>query len=84
MMAKFDMSVDECIYQYKELSRKIFKQWHVLGYMSGGFGAVTKFSSKNLRKVLLKNVIRLGLEARGIEPEEYLMEQIDSHPSIMW
>lgn len=83
MMVKFDMGVDECIFKYKELSQKIFKQWHVLGYMSGGFGAVTKFSSKNLRNVLIENVIQPGLEARGIRPEDYMMEQIDSHPNIM-
>lgn len=83
MMVKFDMSVDECIEKYKELSQKIFRQWHVLGYASGGFGAVTKFSSRNLRKVLVENVIRPGLESRGIKPEEYLMEQIESHPNVM-
>lgn len=86
MMVKFNMDVDQCINKYKKLSKKIFKQWHVVGKFSGGFGSVKKFSSKNLRKVLLKHVIQPGLEDCEIDIEalEYRMEDIESHPELMW
>lgn len=84
MMVKFNMSVDECIEQYRKLSKKIFKQWHVVGRFSGGFGTVKKFSSRNLRKVLLNHVISPSLEGQDVEATEYLMEQVDRHPNLMW
>lgn len=84
MMVKFNMSVDECIKQYRKLSKKIFKQWHVVGRFSGGFGTVKKFSSRNLRKVLLNHVISPSLEGHDVEATEYLMEQVDRHPNLMW
>lgn len=86
MMVKLDMNVDDCISMYKELSQRIFKQWHILGYMSGGFGPVKKFSSKNLEKVLLEHVIRPALREprfHGIDAEKYLMEEISTHRDIM-
>lgn len=88
-MVKFDMNVDECIEKYNILSEQIFKQWHIFGYLSGGFGSVKKFSSRNLEKVLLEQVIEPALResclpGMNLEATEYQMEQIDSHPDIMW
>lgn len=84
MLVKFNMSVGECIKKYKKLSKKIFKQWHFFGKFSGGFGSIKKFSSKNLRKVLLKHVVEPSLENSKREAEAYQMEDIESHPELMW
>lgn len=85
MMVKLDMNVDDCITKYKELSEKIFKQYHYLGKL-GGFGRTTKFSSTNLREVLLEYVIQPGLKKQGRDmlAAEYFMEEISSHPETMW
>lgn len=89
MMVKLDMNVDECISMYKDLSQRIFEKWHVLGYMSGGLGTIKKYSSRNLEKVLLENVVRPALrhprfQDTGAQAEKYLMEEINTHRNIMW
>lgn len=94
MMVKLDMDVDDCIEQYKKLSRKVFRRrfynlWHHFGKLTGGLGPATKFCSTNLRKVLLEHVIQPALQ-RGhtanihVDAEGYMMEDIDSHPNVVW
>lgn len=94
MLVKLHMDVDECIKQYKTLSRQIFKRrwykpWHYFGKFSGGLGLATKFCSTNLKKILLEHVIQPALlqgrcTSLNADADKYMMEHTDSHHNVMW
>ena len=77
MIVKLNMTVDECIEQYKDLSKKIFGKPHVIGKRTGGFGA-TKYSSRRLHK----HIVRL-IKSRGHNGTNYSMEETDGHPDLL-
>ena len=79
MMVKLNMTVQECIKQYKELSQQIFGKPHWLGKRTMGFGT-TKYSGTRLRKFIV-NVMKQSTNALG---PNHTMEDDTHHKKIHW
>ena len=77
MIVKLGMTVDECIEQYENLSRKIFGRPHFIGKQTGGFGT-TKYSARRLRELVVELI-----ESKD-RPADYAMEDMSSHPNLLW
>jgi hypothetical protein len=77
MIVKLGMTVDECIEQYENLSRKIFGAPHPIGKRTGGFGT-SKYSGRRLRKLVVELI-----ESKS-NPADYKMEDVCKHSDIMW
>jgi hypothetical protein len=71
------MTVDECIKQYEELSKKIFGRPHFIGKRTGGFGT-TKYSGRRLRELVVQLI-----QSKG-RPADYKMEDTSRHPGSLW
>jgi hypothetical protein len=79
MMVKLNMTVQECIKQYKELSKQIFGKPHWLGKRTMGFGT-SKYSGTRLRKFIV-NVMKQSTNA--LDPD-HTMEDDTHHKKIHW
>jgi hypothetical protein len=79
MMVKLNMTVQECIKQYKGLSKQIFGKPHWLGKRTMGFGT-TKYSGARLRKFVV-NVMKQSKNALG---PNHTMEDDTHHKEIHW
>jgi hypothetical protein len=77
MIVKLGMTVDECIEQYENLSRKIFGKPHFIGKQTGGFGT-TKYSGRRLRELVVE------LIKSKDRPADYTMEDMSRHPNLLW
>lgn len=77
MIVKLNLDVDQCIDQYKKLSRKIFGKPNAIGRWTVGF-VRPRYSGRKVRKF----VVDLIRETHGGSGEDLMMENIDGHESV--
>lgn len=71
MLGKLEMTVDECITQYEELSKVIFGKKHLRGRITHGL-APARYSGKRLR-----NCIRTLLSDHGLNEDLPMRHEAD-------
>ena len=71
MLTRLRMSIEECIQEYRELSKVIFKKKRIRGKLSGGLYRARYHGST------LRNCVRGLLDRRGLRQDELLAWQAD-------
>ena len=80
MLVKLNLNVDQCIAEYKKLSRAIFSKPHPIGKWTGGLMR-ERYSGDLVRKF----VVQLTEEARpGHDGENLMMEHTPEEERVQW
>lgn len=79
MLVKLNLSIDECIDQYKLLSRAIFRKAHPVGKWTGGF-VKERYSGELVRKF----VVQLTKDTRPAQGEDLTMEHTIEEERVQW
>ena len=77
MLVKLDLSVDECIAQYKDLARSIFSHRTLTGRLTAGLSK-SRYSGKRLAEEIRRLVASSGFD------EDLKMDDNKHHIKTMW